>query len=74
MDGPNFKIERIYFLMSDLGLHISVAPICGPLVGIHASRTCGKHMGRRECRSDDKLAIGPLRGQGVPANIPCARI
>jgi len=29
----------------------------------------GKHMGRQACRVGNKLAMGPLRGPGVAANI-----
>ena len=52
----------------------TMVPNYGPPVGIRAGRTYGKHMGRQACRADNELAIGPLRGPGVPANILRTRI
>ena len=49
-------------------------PFMGPLWVYAPAGQYGKHMGRQACRAGDKLAMGPLRGLGVPANIICIRI
>ena len=49
-------------------------PFMGPLWIDAPAGQYGKHMGRQACRAGNKLAMGPLRGLGVPANIICTRI
>ena len=44
-------------------------PFVGPRWVYTLAGQYGKHMSRQACRAGDELAIGPLRGPGVVANI-----
>ena len=44
-------------------------PFVGPRWVYALAGQYGKHMGRQACRAGDELAIGPLNGTGVAANI-----
>ena len=44
-------------------------PFVGPRWVYALAGQYGKHMGRQACRAGDELAMGPLRGPVVAANI-----
>ena len=63
---------------TDAGPRTTMVPICDLWApGGHTYALAGQygeHMCRQACRAGDELAMGPLRGPGVAANILHARI